>query len=259
MKYRATMQILIIIFSVLWVDVLNFMADKIRIREEEYRSKIVKLESELSMIRIDREKEKEQYRSALLNITNSVYAVDQYWIGGGFTTDSEVTIDSLYSAVLNKSVNYQELLINVQNYFDERSNYITDIPNIWPLEYTRMNRITSGFGYRVSPITGKVTFHGGIDLSGVWNAKVIVSADGQVIEYRRDHPIYGNLVRVSHGYGFETRYAHMSKVDVWEGQQLGQGDTIGYIGDTGQSIGRHLHYEVWKDGEQVDPLNYLRF
>lgn len=258
MKYRTMLQILIVVFGVLYVDVLNFMADKIRVLEEGYDSKVFELESRLRETVIAREVERDQYKVSLLEIASSIYSNDQYWVGG-FNSDTEFTVDSLYSAVMNKSVDYQDLLMNVHNYFGERSEYIRDIPNIWPLEYNRLNRITSGFGYRISPISGRLTFHGGIDLSGVWNAKVIVSADGVVIENSSGHPKYGNFVRVQHDYGFETRYAHMSYVGISKGQILNQGDLIGYIGDTGQSIGRHLHYEIWKDGEQVDPLDYLRF
>ena len=98
--------------------------------------------------------------------------------------------------------------------------------------------------------------HPGLDLDVDLGAPVHVTADG-VIKDARYHPEYGNLVIVSHGFGIETRYAHLSRHAVRPGLSVTRGQIVGYAGSTGRSTGTHLHYEVWIDGRAVNPLQYL--
>lgn len=127
-------------------------------------------------------------------------------------------------------------------------------PSIWPAA----GRLTSGFGMRRSPFNRTVMqFHGGIDIAGVHGSPIYATAEGTVTlaAYRGG---YGNTVIISHGYGLETYYAHLSRFAVSSGQWVKRGQVIGYMGRTGRVTGTHLHYEVRVNGVAVNPINYIR-
>lgn len=114
-------------------------------------------------------------------------------------------------------------------------------------------RLTSGFGYRVHPISGDWRFHSGIDIAGRAGTAVVVAAPGIVVQAGRAAG-YGLLVTIDHGGGLRTRYGHLSSIAVRVGQSVRSGDVIGAVGSTGSSTGPHLHYEVRIDGRPISPL-----
>lgn len=126
---------------------------------------------------------------------------------------------------------------------------------IWPLPCSQ--RVTSRFGNRSDPFTGEPRYHSGIDIDGYGNdgAPVIAAAAGEVITASYDSA-YGNYVIIDHG-GTSTVYAHMSGLNVYEGQQVSQGETIGSVGSTGRATGTHLHFEVYVGDSRVDPAQYF--
>jgi murein DD-endopeptidase MepM/ murein hydrolase activator NlpD len=115
--------------------------------------------------------------------------------------------------------------------------------------------VVSGFGRRTHPMGGGRGHHDGIDIASPQGAPVYAAASGQIVEIGRRGP-YGRLVRVRHANHLETAYAHLSRFprQLKVGQQVNQGDVIGYVGTTGRSSGPHLHYEVRRNGKPVDPL-----
>ncbi len=117
-------------------------------------------------------------------------------------------------------------------------------------------RITSRFGVRTDPITGRRAKHGGLDFGAASNSTVGATAPGRVTaaEWRG---AYGRLVEIDHGLGFTTRYAHLSRTLVRVGDIVAPGDPVGIIGSTGRSTGRHLHYEIRLDGRPLDPAGFL--
>ena len=116
--------------------------------------------------------------------------------------------------------------------------------------------LTSGFGGRRDPFTAAASMHPGLAVDLEQGAPVHVTADGVVLDARH-HPEYCNIVTVSHGFGIETRYAHLSRFQVRPGMSLTRGQVVGQAGSTGRSTGTHLHYEIWIDGRPVNPLQYL--
>lgn len=123
---------------------------------------------------------------------------------------------------------------------------------VWPLPYTKV--ITTRFEERWGD------FHGAIDISnGSVNGKPIIASDGGVVLEAKWHNSYGNYVLIDHGNGFKTRYAHCSKLLVKEGQQVSQGQHIANVGNTGYSYGAHLHFEIIRNGQLVDPLLYVKY
>jgi len=125
-------------------------------------------------------------------------------------------------------------------------------PAIWPA----LGGLSSGYGLRLDPFTQHSSIHPGLDLVSAYGAPVYATADG-VVAGAQPHAEYGNLVSLTHGFGIETRYAHLSRFAVRSGASLRRGDVVGYVGSTGRSTGAHLHYEVWIDGRPVNPLQYL--
>ena len=124
---------------------------------------------------------------------------------------------------------------------------------VWPCP--SCHTITSYFGWRIHPITGTNKYHSGVDIGASYGSSVLAADSGTVILAGWNGG-YGNCVVISHGNGITTLYGHMSSIAVSSGQSVSQGQTIGYVGSTGNSTGPHLHWEVAVNGSQVNPLNY---
>lgn len=130
------------------------------------------------------------------------------------------------------------------------------IPAIQPVKNEDLKNMASGYGYRTDPFTKIRKFHEGMDFSAKVGAPIYATGDGTVTRANNQLSGYGNLVEINHGYGYKTRYAHLSKYNTKQGQKVKRGDIIGYVGNTGRSTGAHLHYEVYYQGKVVNPLNY---
>jgi murein DD-endopeptidase MepM/ murein hydrolase activator NlpD len=130
---------------------------------------------------------------------------------------------------------------------------LTSTPSLWPV----IGHLTGTFGERMDPFSGEGAFHTGVDISSQYGDGVRVSADGIVIE-ADERAGYGRLVVIDHGFGVTTYYGHLSSFNVYVGQQVRRGDTIGNVGVSGRSTGPHVHYEVRINGAPVNPMRYLR-
>ncbi len=141
----------------------------------------------------------------------------------------------------------------------ELAAQIANVPSesgfLWPL--TNYNTLSSLFGSRIHPVTGKPNNHTGIDIPAPKGTPILASKSGVVVTSAY-HNSYGNYVVVGHSDGTSTLYAHMSKRNVSEGQTVKQGAVVGYVGTTGSSTGNHLHFEVRVNGNRVDPVNYFK-
>jgi len=126
------------------------------------------------------------------------------------------------------------------------------LPSVWPVE----GRLMSSFGQRNDPFSGEGTYHAGVDISAPSGTPVQAAADGTVIQLGGING-YGRLVVVDHGNGYETFYAHLSRIDVIEGQDVRRGQTIGAVGSSGRATGPHLHYEVRVYRVPVNPYRFL--
>ncbi len=137
---------------------------------------------------------------------------------------------------------------------DRLKTVVTRVPLVAPLPGSP--EITSPFGARTDPFLGRPAMHTGIDLKDGMGAGVKSTAGGRVA-FAGQAGGYGNMVEIDHGNGLSTRYAHLSQIDVAEGQAVGKGEIVGRVGATGRATGPHLHYEVRIDGEPVDPVRFL--
>jgi murein DD-endopeptidase MepM/ murein hydrolase activator NlpD len=117
--------------------------------------------------------------------------------------------------------------------------------------------ISSQYGKRKHPVTGKYRIHHGIDLAGTWQEKISVSADGTVI-FAGYHGTFGKVIRIKHRYGIVTTYGHLAKINVKMGDIVSEGQTIGKMGRTGRVDGAHLHYEISVNGKSQNPNSYIK-
>jgi murein DD-endopeptidase MepM/ murein hydrolase activator NlpD len=138
-----------------------------------------------------------------------------------------------------------------------KAQLLASIPAIQPVSNDKLTRIASGFNYRVHPIYKIMHFHTGIDFTAPTGTEIVATGDGKVSVVERESRGYGNHVVINHGFGYETLYAHMSRFKVTVGQKVKRGDVIGYVGSTGTSTAPHLHYEVIKNGEKINPINFF--
>lgn len=164
-------------------------------------------------------------------------------------SDMRRSISQLNEDAKEREQSFNELL----KFLRERKSLLAATPSIWPVR----GWSTSEFGSRQNPFGGGVEFHKGIDIATRKGKEVASSADGLIVEvaYRSDE---GNIVKIDHGYGVSTSYAHLSKTAVREGVLVKRGDVIGYVGDTGRSTGAHLHYSVYVNNVPVNPRKYLK-
>ncbi len=162
-------------------------------------------------------------------------------------------MDVIASQLYNQSVSYDSLFVMARN----KADMLAHIPAIFPLKETEVKYISSYFGYRPDPIYKIEKFHSGMDFTAALGTEAYATGDGVVYDVERNDWGYGNVVILDHGYGYKTRYAHLLKPAVRKGQKVKRGQLIGYIGATGKATGVHLHYEVLKNDNQIDPINFF--
>lgn len=136
------------------------------------------------------------------------------------------------------------------------ASYVSEPQTDTDMETPVSGILSSPWGERTDPLTGKLKMHEGIDIEANKGANIKAALDGTVKE-AGSSPSYGNYIRLSHEGGFETLYAHCSVLNVKKGEKVRQGDVIAKVGDSGASVGVHLHFEVLKDGQPMNPLNYI--
>ena len=167
-------------------------------------------------------------------------------------SDLNKKVDQLSKAIYVQSKSFDEVLDMVR----DKENMLMHIPAIQPVANKNLKRMASGYGYRIHPIYKTRKMHWGMDFSAPEGTAVYATGDGIIKNTKRSKRGYGNQVRIDHGYGYETFYAHLSKYTVKRNQEVKRGDIIGYVGNSGTSTAPHLHYEVVKDKQRVNPVNY---
>jgi len=177
----------------------------------------------------------------------------------GELADAKVQMDAIELAMGLQAAEHTPLHYRVQRArvsTEERARVLEIIPNGSPVPY---NGVSSKFGYRTHPITGKKEFHRGTDLKAAMNTPVYATADG-VVEFAGENGKgYGRLIILDHAYGFRTLYGHLNDFEVKSGQVVKKGDLIGYSGSTGLSNGPHLHYEVRFIQRSLNPYWFVKW
>ena len=163
-----------------------------------------------------------------------------------FTT--EVEVDRLLKLSQFELEKYDEVENLLENYKDR----LDHTPSIWSVK----GWLSCGFGMRSDPFTGYRTMHRGVDIANHIGTPVVATADGVVKQIGKVGNM-GRMITIDHGYGFVSRYGHLSKFQVKKGQKVKRGEVIALMGNSGKTTGPHLHYEVWRNGQAKNPMNYI--
>jgi len=163
------------------------------------------------------------------------------------------TLNNLKNRAATQEASYKEVVELVKN----KEKLLAHTPAIQPVSNKDLNRIASGFGYRIDPVYKTVKFHAGLDFSAPQGTPIYATADGTISLSGSTGNGYGNHVIINHGYGYETLYGHMVRVKVRRGQTVKRGEVIGWVGSTGKSTGPHCHYEVHKNDQKIDPIYFF--
>lgn len=217
----------------------NVLADIQRRDDEIYRiifeaEPIPKEIREAGFGGINRYKELEGYRNSDLII------------------ESSKNLDKITKQLYIQTKSYDEVF----NMAIKKEQMLASIPAIQPVSNKDLKRMASGYGIRMHPIYKYRKMHTGMDFSAERGTEIYATGEGKAIHVESSNRGYGNHVIIDHGYGYQTLYAHMSRFNVRRGETVKRGQTIGYIGSTGTSVAPHLHYEVIKNGEKVNPINF---
>ena len=163
------------------------------------------------------------------------------------------TLNLLGSRVKVQDNSYKQIDGLIKN----KEQLLSHTPAIQPVSNKDLNRIASGFGYRIDPVYKTVKMHAGLDFAAPQGTPIYATANGTVSVAGNKGNGYGNHVIINHGYGYETLYGHMVKVKASAGQKVSRGEVIGWVGSTGKSTGPHCHYEVHKKGNKIDPVYFF--
>lgn len=145
---------------------------------------------------------------------------------------------------------------DIMDLAEDKSEMLTAIPAIQPVSNQELRRLASGYGYRVDPFTKARKMHFGMDFSAEIGTPVYATGHGKIIRADARSSGYGKHIRIDHGYGYITLYAHLNEYNVRVGQEVERGEIIGYVGNTGRSRGPHLHYEVHLNDAKLNPVNF---
>lgn len=165
----------------------------------------------------------------------------------------EIALIGLKNRIAAQNASYKQ----ITGFINNKEKLLAGTPAIQPVSNKDLDRVASGFGYRIDPIYKTVKFHAGLDFTAPQGTPIYATANGIVSTAGFSNGGYGNHVVINHGYGYETLYGHMYRIKTKVGRKVKRGEVIGYVGSTGKSTGPHCHYEVHKNGQPVDPVYYF--
>lgn len=165
-------------------------------------------------------------------------------------SDEEIRLQS--GVILKDSEAQLKSFKEISEYIAQQRNLYRATPRGWPAE----GRMTSHFGYRISPLSGSTQFHTGIDIANQKGTPIHATADG-IVRHADWEGGYGRLIVVDHGFGYMTFYGHNSGVIVRVGDVIKRGQIVGYMGSSGSATGDHVHYEIWHHGQCINPWKFI--
>ncbi|MGB5460647.1 MAG: M23 family metallopeptidase [Eudoraea sp.] len=183
--------------------------------------------------------------------------VNRYKSLEGFNNSEMIISTTKRLDIIQKQMVIQsKSLDEITKLAEEKEKLLAAIPAIQPVNNEELTRMASGFGWRSDPFTKARKMHRGMDFTAPKGTPIYASGDGVVKRADNNASGYGKHIRIDHGYGYMTLYGHLSKYNVKRNQKVKRGDLIGFVGSTGRSEAPHVHYEVWKEGERINPINF---
>lgn len=267
-KFRlSTVQIATLVGLVLAVTVAGVFTTALYFRASVDREELARIEEENTVLRETNQRFEESVREmegqlgdyqqrihklAIVAGIAELSPEEEAGIGGMEPLGAATDLDAEISFLTRQLEGLDDGMGALESQLDRRRVRISSTPAITPVK----GILTSGFGVRNDPFTKRRAIHNGIDIVAPPRREVVASGAGIVTRAGR-MPGLGNAVYVSHGFGLTTRYGHLSKVLVEPGQKVERGVVLGQVGNTGRATGYHLHYEVHRDGEPVNPLGFI--
>lgn len=163
------------------------------------------------------------------------------------------SLQNLFARVENQNKSFNQIESLAKN----KQQMLASIPAIQPVSNKDLERLASGFGFRVDPIYKVPKMHAGLDFAAPIGTPIYATADGKIEKAEFSETGYGNHVVIDNGFGYETLFGHMVRIKAHVGERVKRGEVIGWVGSTGKSTGPHCHYEVHKNGTPVDPIYYF--
>lgn len=183
--------------------------------------------------------------------------VNRYKSLEGFNNSEMVIATTKRLDIIKKQMAIQsKSLDEITDLAAEKEKLLMAIPAIQPVRNEDLKHMASGYGWRTDPFTKARKMHRGMDFSAKKGTPIYATGDGKVTRADNNSSGYGKHIRIDHGYGYMTLYGHMSEYNVKRYQKVNRGDLIGFVGSTGRSEAPHVHYEVWKDEERINPINF---
>jgi len=284
---RAALFFLSLFFLVCIVSLLFFISDYCNVKDRFAGSLVLKniiyeYEDEISSQRRQILKFAEEINSlkanllelnnfekkirTIANIENNSEQSGSFGVGGSVLEDIDIRVpvskksNSLMRDMHEQvklltlaSINQEKGFESLYEHLEDKLNLLASTPSIRPI---KGGWISSGFGYRRSPFTGRREFHRGLDIAAQKGTPIFATADG-VVTFAGNKGLMGKMIVIDHGYGMVTRYGHIYKLKKKRGDKVKRGDIIGLLGSTGRSTGPHVHYEVRLNGVPVNPQKYI--
>lgn len=183
--------------------------------------------------------------------------INRYKSLEGFNNSDMVIATTKRLDIIKKQMAIQsKSLDEITDLAAEKEKLLMAIPAIQPVRNEDLKHMASGYGWRTDPFTKARKMHRGMDFSAKKGTPIYATGDGKIIRADNNSSGYGKHIRIDHGYGYKTLYGHMSEYNVKKGQKVKRGDLIGFVGSTGRSEAPHIHYEVWKDDDRINPINF---
>jgi len=162
-------------------------------------------------------------------------------------------INSISTSIVGQSKSFDELIKLALN----KEKMLQSVPSIIPIGDKELTRLSSTFGIRNDPIYNVPKMHSGLDFTAPTGSKIYATGDGIIETMEYSTGGYGNHIVIDHGFGYKSHYAHLSKFETKLNRKVKRGELIGRVGSTGKSTAPHLHYEVIKNGNKIDPINFF--
>lgn len=264
----------VIVISVLLAFVLSYRIEspkEKRLKKElaelkgEFKSLQKRVELVDQVAEVIKKRDEELYRTALganefpeelrmMGVGGSdMYKHYESMSNGELLKSTAMKLDEVERKLHAQSLSFKELVTTAK----KRERRLASLPAIQPVNNKELKRMVSGYGWRIDPVYGTRKMHWGLDFTADIGTDVYSTGDGVVEKIEVNSWGYGREIVIDHGFGYKTRYAHLSSFLVKEGDTIKRGDLIGLVGNSGKSTGPHLHYEVEKDGHKVNPINFF--
>ncbi len=228
-------------------DILNKKIEQFAVVLEDIQSR----DDNIYRVIFEAEPIPENIRKAGFGGVNRYKHLDGYE-NSDLVIETTKRLDKIAKELYIQSKSYDDVFIMAK----QKEEMLASIPAIQPISNKDLTRMASGFGYRIDPVYKTNKFHSGMDFTAPTGTDIYATGNGKVVFIERSSKGYGNHVIIDHGFGYQTLYGHLSAFSVRLGQQVNRGDIIGKVGNTGKSVGPHLHYEVVKNELKINPVNF---